>query len=253
MKRKEEKRKFRMSYAELQYACTDKTQFMRRDIEEYKQFGISDVQLLDFEIQVQKLKDLPTDDEFLGFMVVLTKKKEEISEDLRSQVRKIMLRVALQYGADSGQYRSYGATNLSRVNDLKLLHTTTRVHRRAKADLNNLALYGLNSEDLNELLYTAKQFEKQLNKRSEAIAERDIATHNRLIMANQMYEKLSQLCRVGKTIWVSRNEAKYNDYLLTLSNHQAQIEYEEPEDENDTGPDEQIWGMTDMNQTDPAA
>jgi hypothetical protein len=46
------------------------------------------------------------------------------------------------------------------------------------------------------------------------VSERDSATQNRAQKGNALYDKVVELCNVGKHIYEDTDEAKYNDYVI---------------------------------------
>jgi len=48
-----------------------------------------------------------------------------------------------------------------------------------------------------------------------AVKDRDIAVDDRIKKGNALYEKLVELAEYGKSAWLNKNEAKYNDYVIT--------------------------------------
>ena len=67
---------------------------------------------------------------------------------------------------------------------------------------------------LDDFAILCQQYEDTLNAVKDAQAERDIKTEERIAMGNQLYSLASKYCNIGKQIWESVNEARYNDYLI---------------------------------------
>ena len=89
-----------------------------------------------------------------------------------------------------------------------------RVWRVATSLLTDLATKGLTKAILSELELLISNYEKALTAQEDAISDREIATEDRAEKANEVYKIVSDLCTTGKRIWASRNEAKYNDYVI---------------------------------------
>ena len=49
----------------------------------------------------------------------------------------------------------------------------------------------------------------------DAIRLRDNATEDRIELGNELYKKIVELFDFGKDYWITRDEAKYNDYIIS--------------------------------------
>ncbi len=107
-----------------------------------------------------------------------------------------------------------GAVGVSDLDGGKLSYVARRVHRVAETMLPQLESEGLTPELLTELNSRLTTYEQALSKQEDAIADRDIATENRVEKANEIYALLVKYCNTGKQIWEDTNQAKYNDYII---------------------------------------
>jgi hypothetical protein len=80
--------------------------------------------------------------------------------------------------------------------------------------LDDLAEKGLTQQMLDDLETVIGEFDNALSMQEDAISSRDIATEERIEKANAIYAIVSKHCDTGKRIWVSSNQAKYNDYVI---------------------------------------
>ena len=84
---------------------------------------------------------------------------------------------------------------------------------------------------IKELKALATDFDDAMEAQSDAIADREIGTMERTIIANEIYAEISRICDTGKGIWKDVNEAKYNDYII-YNTPGAKPEEETPEGED---------------------
>ncbi|MFC2093968.1 hypothetical protein ACFLSV_08725, partial [Bacteroidota bacterium] len=70
---------------------------------------------------------------------------------------------------------------------------------------------------LTELETKCQTLEDALDEQADAIADRDIATEDRIETGNALYDKLINYCSFGQQIWIETDEAKYNDYIIYTS------------------------------------
>ncbi len=81
-----------------------------------------------------------------------------------------------------------------------------RVARLKAEELNDNA-----QEAANNLETANNLFRNKIKAKDYAVQDRDMATNNRIELANSIYAEL------GSGIWAERNEAKYNDYVIKQS------------------------------------
>lgn len=191
-----------------------KIAFMRRDITEFDKFGIKEVNLAALETLVNALQALPTDEELLGDQTLATEQKDALEEPLREKIRDIMTRAKNKYGEGSARYRKFGVTDISQQEGGPLIFTAGRVKRVATSLLTDLASEGLTQDHIDALDDNTTAYDQKFGEKEDAISARDVATEDRAEKANAIYRLLVKYCETGKRIWVGKNEAKYNDYII---------------------------------------
>lgn len=188
--------------------------FMLRDQSEYENYNVKEPEITNFRDEISAYKELPTDEELLGMKMETTEIKSALAEKVRVSIREIMTRVNMKYKTQSARYRRFGTAGLNVFDDQDLLACGRRVHRVAEMFFTELASTGLTVEILNELDNLNLALEAALDAQSDAISDRDIATEDRIEIGNALYDKLMNYCEIGKTIWITKDEAKYNDYVI---------------------------------------
>ncbi len=214
MKKEETQRNFAMSFAELEQFVRNVISSMRRDDAEFANYGVDSNAIDDFENLCNLFEEIPTDEELEGIVTITTQEKDAKADELRVSTREITTRVEVKFGENSGQYRSCGVENLTKLSDSSLLRCGRRVHRRGADMLADLASEGLTQQILDDYNALNQEFEEALDNKDDAVKDRDISTDNRVQKANDLYTFLSNYCNYGKRIWVNTNEAKYNDYVI---------------------------------------
>ena len=214
MRKKPPKISFKISLNVFYTFGMGKLSFMRRDLAEFTQFGITAEKLDALEALLSAFVEIPTDEELLGNQVTTTQQKDELAGQLRDGISAIMTRVENKYGYHSGTYRKFGISGVSVLDGGSLSYSGRRVHRVASGLLAEMGSEGLTQEILDGLKSLIDNFDLALAAQEDAIANRDIATENRLEKANAIYDLLVKYCETGKRIWENTNEAKYNDYVI---------------------------------------
>ncbi|SFF81925.1 hypothetical protein [Sunxiuqinia elliptica] len=205
---------FNIALSALYTFAMAKIGFMLRDLVEFIKYGVTEEKLNALKAMLTDFANIPTDDELVGVQVSATQEKDEAAIQLRDAIAEIMQRVENKFGAQSGNYRKFGVSGVSDLDGGKLSYVTRRVHRVAETMLPQLESEGLTPELLTELNSRLDTYEQALSKQEDAIADRDIATENRVEKANEIYALLVKYCNTGKQIWEDTNQAKYNDYII---------------------------------------
>ncbi len=209
--------------AELYVQCMERIRYAYRDLEHFQQYSYGLERLKAFTALCEKFKALPDDDEMVGDQMLMTEKKNEAAERLKSAIRSLMTRVEMKYNNRSGRYRKFGTAKMGDMSDPQLLFCGRRVARVARQQLDFLADTGLNETIIQRVLDACRDFENALNIQQDRIADRDIAVENRTELGNRLYQELVVLCNIGKDIWAERDPAKYDNYCLYESNNEQKI------------------------------
>jgi len=188
---------------------------VERDLAELAMYGITQATVDDLRAARNAFDDIAPDNYFNAQVSATTEKKNLLADELRLVTRGIMTRVENKFTAMSDEYLRFGTASLSRMNDLELHHCSLRVHKKATELLNELVSEGLTIAILDDLLQKATGFDATLANHFDAKRNRDIATTERISRGNTLYRFVVKLTNTGKDYWATRNEAKYNDYLLS--------------------------------------
>lgn len=114
MKKQEVTRVFKFADALLITKGKEKIAFMRRDVSEFTNFGITATQITELENSLNTFSETVTDIEALSDQVQLTAIKDAKAEKLRVAIRSLMMRVELQFGTTTASYRKFGTENLAK-------------------------------------------------------------------------------------------------------------------------------------------
>jgi hypothetical protein len=214
MEKKEQKRDYNMADASLIVMAGEKHHFILRDIVEFNNYNVQASDMVVFKNDISAFESLPTDEELEGIQIEATNVKNTVADNLKVAVREVMQRVKLKYGEEHGKYRQFGTLGMNDFDDAHLLICGRRVVRTATAYSADLSTKGLTVAMITNVSNLANSFENALLDKSDAIAKRDIATDDRIEAGNILYKKVVDYCETGKTIWVTRDESKHNDYVI---------------------------------------
>ena len=157
---------------------------------------------------------MPTDEELQGDVSIATETKDATAETVKTAIRDIMVRAKTGFGEHSAKYRKFGTKGMDEMNDFELHRCAERVARVADIFLTLLSPKGLKQDMIDDLIAITAQFYQELIVKEDTVADRDIATEERITLANSLYTRLVEVCEYGKTYWADKSEAKYNDYVI---------------------------------------
>lgn len=227
MKKQITNRQYNFPDADLYMQCRERIKYAHRDLTYFNQYGYTVERLKTFLNKCHQFQALPGDDELVGDQMMMTEKKNQAAEALKSSIRSVMTRVALKFSNRSGRYRKFGTTKMGDMSDPQLLFCGRRVARVARQQLDFLAETGLNETHIARVTAACQDFEIALHIQQDKIAERDIAVELRTEKGNDLYQELVALCTIGKDIWAEKDRNKYENYTLYESNNDQKIRRKE--------------------------
>jgi hypothetical protein len=212
--KKEFVRLYNFSDADFKQVVDNIIKSARRDITAFETRGIDTITLDDLQIENDNFSDLETDEELTGSIAEATENKDTLRSNLEGTLTTIRSMAKAQWGIMDARYRSYSFGQISVKPDNILWRTAKRALRIATQQLSSLAAQGLTPTMLNNLQTLITNFDNAIDAKEDAENDREVATQTRIIAGNEIYKKLMRISNVGKDIWYSTNEAKYNDYLI---------------------------------------
>lgn len=212
--KKEFVRLYNFSDADFKQVVDNIIKSARRDITAFETRGIDTPTLDDLQIENDNFSNLETDEELTGSIAEATENKDTLRNNLEGTLTTIRSMAKAQWGIMDARYRSYSFGQLSLKPDNTLWRTAKRALRIATQQLSSLAAQGLTPTMLNNLQTLITNFDNAIDAKEDAENDREVATQTRIIAGNEIYKKLMRISNVGKDIWYSTNEAKYNDYLI---------------------------------------
>ena len=220
-------RAYRYPDAHLSRVSTQIISSLERDSTDFNTFGgITTSVIQSLRSLYTAFEDIPTDEYYEGFKMVKTEEKNQAREKLNNKINEMMTLVGLRFGKSSAHYRHFGVRNIVSLTDEQIQRTCANVVRCATLYQNDLMEVGVLQHTIEELNSCRNELIAALDAQSFAIRDRDIATEKRILAGNKLYHELIRYMNVGKAFWKTRNEAKYNDYVMYNETGKA-IETEE--------------------------
>lgn len=229
MKKQATHRMYNVPDAELYVQCMERIRYAYRDIDRFVPYSYDLERLRAFGALCERFNAMPDDDEMVGDQMLMTEKKDDAAERLKTAIRSLMTRVEIKFNNRSGRYRKFGTAKMGDMSDAQLLFCGRRVARVARQQMDFLADTGMNETIIQRVTDACRDFETALNIQQDRIADRDIAVENRTEQGNKMYQELVVLCNIGKDIWADTDPVKYENYCIYESNNHQKIARKERE------------------------
>lgn len=230
MKQKMAVRNYNFTDAKLKQLADALLLQIDRDIQDFNDRGFTPAKRSELKSLIEQFENLPSDEQLEGIKMTTTEEKNAVRVKIETALRSIFLMARLVFGENSGKYKEFGNTDLSRQSDEELNRNTAMLVVTSKKYLNDLAAEGLNLAKIDAIDQMKQVFDASIDAQRIAVAERDSGTQNRINMGNALYALMTKYCEIGKDIYYSTNEAKYNDYVIYNTSSGEEL----PAEEEDT-------------------
>lgn len=214
MRKNEAVREYLFSDATLIQKCDDVLNSVYRDDSEFNMRGYTSNKREAFRLLRETFNNLPADSSLEGIKISATHDRDNIGNEIQIKLRMIHTIFENKWGKKDGRYKELGATHISRLRDEQLYRTGRGVRNTAEKYIAELKDDGLSHALISELENLLQLYDNAIDIQKEAIKLRDINTEERVISGNLLYKELYKICNLGKDIWYTVNEAKYNDYVI---------------------------------------
>jgi hypothetical protein len=188
-----------------------------RDAAELVPQGVTATRLADLATDNDAFRDMEDDVEWAGLVSEKTEEKNAAMLVCEAGTRNIRRMASNVYGERSAAYRRFGFTGINDLRESERIKAFYRVWRRADAAAADLAPEGLTPTVLSDFRTACEAADDAYDALEDTINDRDIATQERIELGNKIYAEVSKICNTGKTYWFDKDEAKYNDYVISPS------------------------------------
>jgi len=218
--------KFSMSYASLMQLGDKAADNATRDQTELASYGIDSDWISNLAAEVQALKDLPTDEEFMYDLSEVIEARDAKRLDVTDRLRTIITKAKNTFPEGSATYRRFLLGTLDGYETDRFYRIASRVWRTATK---KLAAFGakLTQIELDDLKAAIDDYDEKVDEVEDAIEDRDDATEDRAAQGNKVYGLVTEVMDYGKDYWRDRDESRYNDYVI----YRRDTEEPEPQEE----------------------
>lgn len=206
-------RNYSMADADLKQKADGLATTLTRDLADLAARNINAAAVNAFKAVITNFENTTSDEELLGELKAATDAKNAVADSIRKAIRPIRNMAEIVYNS-KGKYTSFGFEDMANMSDGDLYRLAKRVVRVGTKFLADLAPQGLTAAQLNNLATLATSFDAAIDDVEDKIENRDIETQDRIKKGNALWDEMTKLGSVGRSVYEDINEAKYNDYLL---------------------------------------
>lgn len=206
--------KFNFSFGFLKQLADELVLSIERDIAEFTDRGFNAIKKTALLNAIDAFENFPTDEQLLGVKMSTTQTKDAARVSLETQMRTVFMAAKNTFGEKTGTFREFGDVNLSQQTDSDLVRSAKAMIATAAKYAADLAGEGITIAKIALMTTTRGELDKAIDDQNKAIKERDNATETRIILANDLYDLVVKYADTGKDIWITKSEAKYNDYVI---------------------------------------
>jgi len=232
-------KKFNFGFGELQQRCDNVVALLVRDALQFSDMGYEQDFQDNLEAKTIEFKAIQSDTYWKGQQMLKTDEKNEARVALRNGIGNLQFRAKRALGADSVEYRSFGFSRLSDLDEPQLIVFAWHVIKTAKNMLEALAVRKVEEGTLDNIAALASKLDDAIDNQKRGFSIREEKAFERREKGNALYAFLVEACDVGKQIWDNVNPAYYDDYVIYGSqssmNEEEQDLDEVAEVEEDSG------------------
>jgi len=220
------KKSFNFPYAELIQRSDKMEPIVIRDQEQLSVYGFEPDTALKIRTKADVLRDLPTDEYWIGQQMLKTNSKNEAraaTDDLLADFRH---RCKRALGENSINYKLFRFSRLASMNDRDIIVFGNNAINSAESMQDALAAHHIDADYLAQLKFSIRQLDDALDAQKEMENIRTRKQSERMQLANDLYQLIRDVCETGKLIWKGKDENNYADYVIYGSTKSVKEETE---------------------------
>ncbi|MBC7495298.1 MAG: hypothetical protein H7221_09850 [Flavobacterium sp.] len=206
--------KFRFAFSFLKQLADELVMLIERDIAEFTDRGFTAAKKTALQAAIDAVENFSTDEELLGVKMSTTETKDAARASLETQMRTVFLAAKNTFGEKTGKFREFGDVNLTKQTDSDLVRSAKAMITTATKYATDLGGEGITTAKTALMTTTRSELDKAIDDQKNAIKDRDNATETRILLANDLYDLVVRYADTGKDIWITKSEAKYNDFVI---------------------------------------
>ena len=207
-------RKYQMTDSKFVYFLVVLTDRIREDLASFAKFGVTELEIEEFERQIGVFKSSLTDDYFVGSRMEFTQLKSSIREQLLKHLREASLRVSLRFGGNSPEAKLANVPAITKLRNADLLLAAYSVLKIVQENKTQLEEVGQTEAMLAELNAEIEEFKSTMQKQNAMVEARRANMEAKIAQGNKLYAMAVRLCSIGKRIYPHTNSPRHKHYLM---------------------------------------
>jgi len=227
------KKTFNFPYSELIQRSDKLEPIVVRDLEPLSVYGFARDTALKIRTRADILRDLPTDEYWLGQQMLKTNCKNEARAKIDELLTDFRHRCKRALGENSVNFKLFRFSRLASMNDRDIIIFGNNAINSAESMQDALASHLIDANYLEHLKSLIRELDNALDEQTEIEKLRTRKQSERMQLANGLYQLISDVCETGKLIWKGKDENNYTDYVIygAARSGKEQSEVQEREDQ----------------------
>lgn len=205
---------FTMSYDELLNLSYEKETYFTRDEADLSSRGITTARIAGINTLRDAFLQVPTDTVMTGYITVATGNRDAAMALLIADIRELIGIAKNTFGEKSGEYKTFGSTELNRLDASGLIRLATTVAEQTTTYLTAMAPHGASAAMVTALEAKADAMPALIRAINKAEGDRELTTVKRHDAANALYDEISKMCGTAVVYYTDRNPIKAADYVI---------------------------------------
>jgi hypothetical protein len=205
---------FTMSYDELVNLSYEKQAYLTRDVADLTSRGITVARIAGIATLRTAFFNIPTDGVMVGLINVAITNRDAAVAPLIAIMQEIFGIARNTFGEKSGEYKTFGSTELNRLDPSALVRLCSNIVLRANNYLSQMAPHGLDAAMVTDLETKANAVQPLIVAVDEAEGNRPLATVQRHKAANALFDELKSMCNTAQVYYADRNPTKAANYII---------------------------------------
>jgi len=208
------KKDFNFPYSELIQRSDKMEPIIIRDQEQLSVYGFEPDTALKIRTKADVLRDLPTDEYWIGQQMLKTSSKNEARAGVDDLLADLRHRCKRALGENSINYKLFRFSRLASMNDRDIIVFGNNAISSAESMQDALASHHIDTDYLAQLKSRIRQLDDALDEQTEMENIRSRKQSERMQLANDLYQLIREVCETGKLIWKGKDENNYADYVI---------------------------------------
>ena len=202
----ENKRDYRITDSKLISFAGQLCHSVQSDLPYLQKYGITETDIVAIDAVRNQMIELQSNADNMMSAKQLTEAKNKMGELIMEIIKQMAMRVELQWGKESSQYKQLGNMNVSRMSQIELNNSAKIVHTMMTEYLPSLAATGLTQAMLDGLAALIEQYEANISERLKIENNRINMTEKRKTIGNKLYAMVKRVCITAQIAVPNKSE-----------------------------------------------